>query len=137
LRTDRLAQIQSAFGFPLQTFAAVLRISRAQLYKWLDPEKGIQLQLESRSRLQQIERVASQWLVQSNAPLSLAAREPLPRGGDIIGMLSCAKFDAASIEEALRYLAAKTADLPESISERMRDRGFSRRPSFRSLPSDE
>jgi len=35
-RVESLAAMQSALGLPMQTLAEILRVSRAQLYKWLD-----------------------------------------------------------------------------------------------------
>jgi hypothetical protein len=137
LRTDRLAKIQAAFGFSIQTLADVLRLSRAQLYKWLDPEKDIQLQQESRDRLQQIENLAARWLELSNASLNIVAREPLESGDNIIGLMSRARLDLPSIEAALDHMAGRVSLIPPSLSQQMRVRGFTRRPSAGSLPSDE
>jgi hypothetical protein len=137
LRTDRLARIQSAFGFPLQTLAQVLRLSRAQLYKWLDPDKDIDLHEESRSRLLLIEDLALKWNSVSKIPLSTVAYEPLPHARNIVALLTRAYLDLDAIETALSLLADRVASIPMTISQNMHDRGFTRRPSYRSLPSDE
>jgi len=137
LRTDRLAHIQSAFGFPLQTLAAVLRISRAQLYKWLDPEKAIELHEDSRCRLLAMENVASKWQGLTRSPLNGVAHEPLPQGGDIVSLLTRSDLRADAIDNALSQLADQIAMAPKTVSQRMHERGFGRRASIRSLPSDE
>jgi hypothetical protein len=136
MRAERLAQIQAAFAFALQDLARVLGISRAQLYKWLDHERDIQLHEESRERLKQIEQFASHWRNLSLMPLNTLAHEPLPGGADIVTLMAAPTLNESAVVAALRELATRTASTPKSITEGMRERGFRRRPSARSLPSD-
>jgi hypothetical protein len=136
LRVERFSYIQSAFEFPIQTLAQVLQISRAQLYKWLDREKEIHLHENSRDRLIALEGLASYWLSLSKTPLSSVAYEPLPGGGDIINLMSEADLNIDSVQVAMRTLADTAGVLPKSITQQMHERGFKRRPSARSLPSD-
>jgi Transposase len=136
LRAERLSYIQSAFEFPIQTLAQVLRISRAQLYKWLDREKEIHLHENSRDRLIALEELASFWLSLSKTPLSSVAYEPLPGGGNITNLLSENDLNIVAVQVAMRTLADTAGVAPKSITQQMHERGFKRRPSARSFPSD-
>jgi transcriptional regulator with XRE-family HTH domain len=136
MRVERLARIQASLGVSLQDLAGVLAISRAQLYKWLDPERDIQLQEESRTRLSRIEQFAAHWASVSVRPLSTLAHEPLPGGFDIVSLMSATRLNVSAIMTALNQLAGRMDTGRKSITEGMRDRGFRRRPSARSLPSD-
>jgi len=134
IRADRLAQIQSAFGFSLQDLARVLGISRAQLYKWLDSQREIQLHEDSRNRLNQILELASEWRRLSSVTLNTFAHEPVPGASDIVALMSQLELDMATLRLALHHLAARTT--PRTTTEQLRERGFRRRPSANSLPSD-
>jgi hypothetical protein len=134
IRADRLAQIQSAFGFSLQDLARVLGISRAQLYKWLDSDREIQLQEESRSRLSQILELASEWRQLSPLGLNAFAHEPVPGASDIVALMSQPDLNMSDLRLGLHHLAARTS--PRTGTEQLRERGFRRRPSASSLPSD-
>lgn len=136
LRVERLARIQASLGFSLQDLASVLGISRAQLYKWLDPERDIQLQEGSRARLNHIEQFAAHWASVSASPLGTLAHEPLAGGPDVITLMSATRLNQTAIMAALNQLAGRTDAGRKSITEEMRERGFRRRPSARSLPSD-
>jgi hypothetical protein len=136
MRVERLARVQAALGFSLQDFARVLAISRAQLYKWLDPERDIQLQEESRTRLSRIEQFAARWASISERPLSGLAHEPLPGGLTIVNLMSAARLNVRDIEAALNRLGGHTHTARKSVTEEMHERGFRRRPSARSLPPD-
>jgi hypothetical protein len=136
MRADRLAQIQAAFGFTLQDLAQVLGVSRAQLYKWLDPEREVQLHGESRARFNQIAQLASEWRTLSAVPLSTVAHEPVLGGTSIVSLMAEPNLDVSLVTAALRELADRTASITPSVTEGLRQRGFRRRPSARSLPSD-
>jgi hypothetical protein len=136
-RAERLAIIQAAFGFPMQTLARVLQVSRAQLYKWIDPQKEIQLHEESRTRLLAIEALANLWLSLSKTPLDRLARESLPEGADVLRLLSKRQLNEEAVAAAFRGLAESVVARPKTITQRMSEHGFARRSTPRSLPSDE
>lgn len=137
LRVERLSVLQAAFGFTIQDLAAVLDITRPQLYKWLDVANDIKLQEASRVRLATVERIAKEWTSRSRAPLSSAGKEPLNAGGMAFEMLTADAIDEAAVIAAFDELMARLQAKPKSRSQRLREAGFSRRPSVRSLPSDE
>ena len=136
MRVERLSNIQAAFGLPIRTFADVLAISRAQIYKWLDARNDIALHEESQSRLRIVESLAKQWLAQSTAPLSSVAREPLDNGSDVITLLSSPVINEVAVKEAFEQLVARLSATKRE-SQRLLEAGYKRRPSYRSLPSDE
>lgn len=136
-RTERLALIQAAFGFPLQKLSRVLRISRAQLYKWIDPQKEIQLHDMSRSRLTAIEGLAKLWLSLSVTPLDALDREMPTEGMTVLRLLSKRRLDEDAVAEAFRCLVESMVARPKTITQQMREHGFKRRSTPRSLPSDE
>lgn len=137
LRVERLSALQAAFGFTIQDLAAVLGITRPQLYKWLDIANDINLQEASRVRLATVERLAKEWTSRSRAPLSSVSKEPLDEGGTALQMLTADPIDEAAVVAAFGELTARLEAKPKSLSERLRKAGYSRRPSVRSLPSDE
>jgi transcriptional regulator with XRE-family HTH domain len=137
LRVERLSTLQAAFGFTIQDLASVLGITRPQLYKWLDVANDIKLQEASRVRLATIERIAKEWTSRSRAPLSSVSKDPLDAGGTAFELLTAADIDEGAAIAALGELIAKLETKPKSRSQRLREAGFSRRPSVRSLPSDE
>ena len=137
LRVDQLASIQSAFGLPIQTLAEVLAVSRAQIYKWLDASNSVTLQESSQQRLSAVGRLASRWRKLSGAPLSPLIREPLAGGSTVLQLLCGETIDEHACETAFVELARRLSGLAKSESQRMAETGYTRRPSRRSLPSDE
>lgn len=135
LRIRRLAQVQAAFGFTIQELAGILNRSRTQIYKWLDAVEPVELHSESRRRLEQISRLAERWIAQSAVPLSAVSREFLPGGATIVELLSEASIDEGAIGTAFRYLAEQLKDRPQTLSERLRGRGF--KPRKRWVPDNE
>ena len=134
---DRLAAIQAALGFTTQDLAAVLGLSRPQLYRWLDAADDVRMQDAKRQRLAAVERVAKAWQERSPAPLRSVAYEPLANGSTLFALLSSDAIDEAALRAAFDELNAKLQAQPKTLSQRLADAGFKRRPSIRSLPSDE
>lgn len=137
LRVERLSSLQAAFGFTIQDLATVLGITRPQLYKWLDAANDIKLQETSRARLLKVERIAKEWSSRSNAPLSSVSKEPLTAGGSVFALMSIDVIDDDVVISMFDELMDKLHERPKSRSQRLREAGFARRPSVRSLPSDE
>jgi hypothetical protein len=135
LRLQRLTRIQAAFGFPIKVLADVLQRSRTQIYKWLDAQEVLELQGESLQRLQQITDLAERWLKESPLPLSTVAREPLPKGGTIVDLMSADHLEEAAVMEGFRYLARLAGAGSPTISQQLVARGFGRRRVL--LPDDD
>ena len=136
-RVERLSALQTAFGFTIQDLAAVLDITRPQLYKWLDAANPTQPQEANRARLATIERIAKEWTSRSKAPLSSVSKEPLTTGGTVFTLMSADVINDAAVIGAFDELMAKLQEMPKSRGQRLREAGFTSRPSMRSLPSDE
>lgn len=137
LRVERLAVVQAALGFTTQDFAAVLGLSRPQLYRWLNAADDVRLQDAKRQRLVTVERLAKAWQDQSSTPLRSVAHEPLAAGGTVLERLTAEVIDEADVLTIFGELATKLHAIPNTRSQRLADAGFKRRPSVRSLPSDE
>ena len=137
LRVDRLSSMQASLGFTIQDLAVVLGITRPQLYKWLDATNEIRLQEASSARLALVERIAKEWSSRSNAPLGPLSKEPLKSGTNVFAMLTTEAISEAAVIAAFDELRAKLYEKPKSRSQLLREAGFTRRPSVRSLPSDE
>lgn len=137
LRVERLAAIQAALGFTTQDMASVLGLSRPQLYRWLDAANDVRIQDAKRQRMAAVERVAKAWQERSPTPLRSIAHEPLARGSTLFALLSADAIDEAALRAAFDELTAKLEARPMTLSQRMAEAGFKRRPSSRSLPSDE
>lgn len=137
LRVKRLAAIQAALGFTTQDLAAVLGLSRPQVYRWLDATDDVRLQDAKRQRLAAVERMARAWQERSPAPLRSVAHEPLSGGQSLFGLLSAPAIDEPAVRAGFDELEARLNAQPRTLSQRMADAGFKRRPSARSLPSDE
>ena len=136
-RVERLSTLQAAFGFTIQDLAAVLGITRPQLYKWLDASNDIKLQEANRVRLAIVERIAKEWMTRSKAPLSTVSDEAIAAGGTVFGLMSAEIIDDVAVFGAFDQLVARLHEKPKSRSQLLRDAGFTRRPSVRALPSDE
>lgn len=134
-RVERLAGLQAAFGFTTQDLAAVLGVSRQQLYNWLDAANEVRLQEASRARLSAVERIAKEWTSSSRAPLSSVSREALAGGSTVLTMLSADLIDETAIVTAIEELLNKLQAKPKTRSKLLHEAGFTRRVS--SLPSDE
>lgn len=137
LRVARLASIQAAFGLTTKALAEVLQMTRPNLYKWLDASKDITLQQANRQRLDAIERLAKRWRGLSDAPLSSVAHEPLSGGHTMLDMLTHASLNEDAVSSAFDELIEKLQGKPKTLSQRMAEAGFKRRPTYRSLPRDE
>jgi hypothetical protein len=135
-RVHRLVAIQGALGLSTQALAQVLQISRAQLYKWIDPSRIIELQQASVKRLTSLEALASKWASTSSMPLSAVAYEPVMGDRTIIDLLSSDSLDDAEIHNAFSSLAQRASGQGPSLTDRLKRAGFrARRPG--PLPSDE
>lgn len=137
LRVDRLTEIQTSFGLSTLVLADVLAITRQGLYKWLDATRDITLQESSRHRLAVVESLSKVWQQQCKAPLSSVAHEPVAGGRTVLEMLKEPTLVEEDVTAAFGELAAKFRDKPKSLSQRMAEAGYTRRPSARALPSDE
>lgn len=136
-RVKRLAAIQAALGLSTADLAQVLHLSRPGLYKWLDASNDLRLQEAKRERLAKVERIANRWRERSVRPLGSFAHEPLAGGGTALAMMSAEDIDEIAVLGALDELVAKAAGKPKSRSQKLTEAGFRRRPSSRSLPSDD
>lgn len=136
-RVQRLAAIQAALGLTMQDLAAVLNLSRPQLYKWLDPGQAVRLQEAKRQRLGTVERIAKAWQARSATPLRAVAHEPLANRRTVFELLAADAIDEAAVNAAFDELTAKLQAQPKTRSQLLAEAGFKRRPSIRSLPSDE
>lgn len=136
-RVQRLVAIQAALGLTMQDLAAALNLSRPQLYKWLEPSQDVRLQEAKRQRLDTVERIAKAWQARSAAPLRAVAHEPLANGRTVFELLAADAIDEAAVNAAFDELTAKLQAQPKTRSQLLAEAGFKRRPSIRSLPSDE
>lgn len=137
MRVDRLVDLQSELGFNTQDFAAVLGITRQQLYKWLNASTEVRLQEGNRARLQTVERIAKEWKRHSEAPLSAVAFEELEPGVSAYTLLTQSTIDERLIFAEMARLLALMASRPSTRSERLVLAGVKRRPSVQSLRTDE
>ncbi len=137
LRVERLAALQAALGLSTSNLAQALGLSRPGLYKWLDASSDVKLQGASRERLAAVERIAKQWRERTTAPLSSVSNEPLADGRTVLTMLVADQFDEAAVAGAFDELLAKLAGKPKTRSQKLAEAGFKRRPSAKSLATDE
>jgi len=137
VRVERLAAIQAVLGLSTSDLARALGLSRPGLYKWLDVTSNVKLQEASRERLAAVERISKQWRERSTAPLISVAHEPLADGRTVLSLLLADQVDEAAIVGAYDELLVKLAGKPKSRSQKLADAGFKRRPSAKSLPSDD
>ena len=137
LRVGRLAALQAVLGLSTSDLAQALGRSRPGLYKWLDASNDVKLQDASCQRLASVERIAKQWRERSTAPLSSVAHAPMDNGRTVLAMMVADEVDESAIVNALDELLAKLRAKPKSRSQNLADAGFKRRPTSRSLPSDD
>jgi DNA-binding transcriptional regulator YiaG len=137
LRSERVAALQAVLGLTMRDLAAVLGITRQQLYKWIDEANDVKLQEASRIRLSLVERLSREWLARSTIPLSAVVHEALAAGGTLFDRLSGPSIDSPAVIAAFDEIGQRLQGRPKTPSERMAESGFTRRPSARSLPSDE
>ena len=137
LRVQSLAEIQSAFGLPVQALADVLHISRPALYKWLDATRDSNMRAENRQRLAAVHRLAMEWRARSHAPLGKVAYETLLSGRSLLDILKDEVIQEAHATAAFEELIGRLAAKPSTLGQRMARAGFTRRPTARALPSDE
>lgn len=137
LRVERLASIQAALGVSSQALAEILRISRQGLYKWLDASKDTTLQEANRLRLTSVERIAKRWRQQSVAPLNTVIHETLTNGRTLFEILTDKELDEARVGDTFSELLDKLNRKPRSLSQKMAEAGFTRRPTGRVSRDDE
>jgi len=136
-RVERLTEIKANLGLSMQTLAEMLHVTRPTLYKWFDAEKLISLQKDSVRRVDKIEQLAQKWRATSVAPLGPWLRERIDGGSSMLDLLMVEPLPTVEIERAFMQIAARIVQAPKSRSARLREAGFTRRASHRSLPSDE
>ena len=137
LRVDRLSTIQAALGLPAQTLADVLRVSRPGLYKWLDASQDIAMRPDNIQRLAIVDDLAKQWRNLTHSPMSSVAYEPLLAGCTVLDLLKFEAIDVDAVIAAFSELVDKLHSKPKTLSQKMAEAGFKRRPSLSSLPADE
>ena len=137
LRVGRLNALQAALGLSTSNLAQALGLSRPGLYKWLDASSDVKLQGASRERLAAVERIAKQWRERSTAPLSSVSNEPLADGRTVLAMMVADQVDEAAVVGAFDEFLGKLAGKSKTRSQKLAEAGFKRRPSAKSLPSDE
>lgn len=135
-RVERITKIQATFGVSIQMLAEILRVSRPQLYKWLDANRAIELQGGSRDRMGIIEELAEYWRSLTQRPLGPWVKEGRA-AASLLALLCADPLDNEEIRRAMTTQAELISRAAKSRSERFREAGFQRRPSVRSLPSDE
>ncbi len=136
-RVARLTEIQVALGTTLQALAEILRISRPQLYRWIDPNQIVRLQAESAARLERIEQLARRWSARSSSPLGGWLRERVGRERTLLDLLTAANLNIEEIDRVFEAIAQRVQNAPKSRAQRLREAGFTRPPTYRTLPSDE
>lgn len=136
-RVALLTEIQASLGLSMRTLAEVLQISRPQLYKWFDDGQAIRLQGESATRLNAVKQLARAWRGRSMAPLGPWLREQAEDGRSLLDLLTCKDLQVTEIEHTFDAVTGRFGQVRKSRSQRMREAGFSRRATHRSLPSDE
>lgn len=136
-RVAQLMGIQASFGLPMRTLAEVLCVSRPQIYKWFDATAPIQLRGESAARLNAIERLARLWSSRTASPLAPWLQEQVSDGRSLSDLLTSDDLSLADVEHGFDTVVLRIAQAPKTRSQQMRDSGFTRRPSYRALPSDE
>ena len=77
------------------------------------------------------------WQERCNAPLASVAYESVTGGRTVVQMLKDEVVVEAEVIAVFAELAKKLRDKPKSLSQRMAEAGYTRRPSVRALPSDE
>lgn len=137
LRVKRLAALQATLGLSTTDLAQALGLSRPGLYKWLDTSSDVKLRGASVERLAAVERIAKQWRELSTAPLSSVSNEPLADGRTVLAMMIADQVDEAAVVGAFDELLAMLAVKPKTRSQKLAEAGFRRRPSAKSLLSDE
>ena len=137
LRVERLASIQAALGVSSQALAEILRISRQGLYKWLDGSKDVTLQEANRLRVASVERIAKRWREQSVAPLNTVIHETLISGRTLFEILTDEEVDEVRVGDTFSELLDKLNRKPKSLSQKMVEAGFTRRPTGRAVRDDE
>lgn len=135
-RVERLTRLQAAFGFTIRDLAAVLGVTRPQLYKWLDAAIEVKLQEKSRARLSMIERIARAWSSRSSAPLSSVSHEPLPSGDTLYARMCADVVDEAALLRSFDELVCREQQNVGSRSQRLREAGYARRLTAPALVSD-
>ena len=137
LRVERLNDLQTVLGFTTLDLAKVLGIARQQLYKWFDSSKEIKLHGVSQTRLSIITEIAEEWRVRSAAPLSSVSHEILADGKTAFTLLAEDTISKANVLTAFDELINRLRAKPKTQSRLLSEAGFTRRASYRSLPSDE
>ena len=69
--------------------------------------------------------------------MSSVIHEPLPGGRTVLDMLTDEGLNEAAVVSAFDELIEKLQGKPKTLSQRMAEAGFKRRPTHRSLPRDE
>ena len=91
----------------------------------------------SHQRFDAIERLAREWSSRSKAPMVSVVHEPLAGGVTVHALLAADTIDEPAITAAFDELVAKLHGRSKSLSQKMAEAGFARRPSHHSVPDDE
>jgi len=137
LRLGRLVTVKAAFGLSNTDFAAVCRVSRAALYKWLSQDETLHLSPGNWQRLSELANLASDWNKISSSPPSQLLNEPLEGGITLLSLLSTPQLNQGAIHDAMKKLADMLPQRPPRRDEKLRQAGIKPRPLIGQLQRDD
>ena len=136
IRATGLGVLRTAFGLTLSELAEVCRVSRPQLYRWVDPHDEVALQMENRDRLNTLCDLADKWMARGLGALDQIRHAPVVAKRSLIDLLRAAELELPKIEKALDQIATRIKAAP-SAYEKLRSRGLKTRPNSNQQRWDE
>ena len=129
--SQKIVAVKERLGLTIKSMATILGVQRPTIYSWLNDGA---IRASNRERVEQIYALSEAWVARTKLPLAemLLASEHDEK--NLLGLLSDEKLDVPSIiqkfDQLIPGLEANEAEFAaESMSQRLRNRGFGPPPS--------
>lgn len=103
--TETIAGIRSAMSLQIKELAEILQVKRPTVYSWIKDE--VEPSASNRQRLQQVYRIASQWMRRCRLPADRLVRTAATDGHSVLDLLKADEIDEAKIISRFEGLASE------------------------------
>lgn len=128
--SEKITAIKERLGLNVKQLSQVLGVQRPTVYQWL---KGGDIRQSNRARVNDVFELSSDWTKHCQLPVGSLLSQDLEEGESLLELISKEQLPHQAIRSAFEALCplveeASVKAKQESLSDRLRAKGFSRPP---------
>jgi transcriptional regulator with XRE-family HTH domain len=128
--SEKITAIKERLGLNVKQLSQVLGVQRPTVYQWL---KGGEIRQSNRARVNDVFELSSDWTRHCQLPVGSLVSQDLEEGESLLELISKERLPHQAIRSAFEVLCplveeASVKAKQESLSDRLRAKGFSRPP---------